>query len=117
MVREQEMRIRTHPGEVLLEEFLKPNSITPDGLALALDVPPMMIRDIVAERGSLSADACLRLARYFHTSAEFWINLQTAHDLSVAANELDDVLEHIVPFEGEARQPAHGDYGGFAPHP
>ena len=91
------MRIRTHPGEILLEEFLKPNNITPHGLALALGVPPTRIADIVHRRRGLSADTCIRLARFFGTSAEFWSNLQSAHDLSLVASELAGTLERIVP--------------------
>ena len=91
------MRIRTHPGEILLEEFLKPNRITPHGLALALGVPPTRIADIVHQRRGLSADTCIRLARFFGTSAEFWSNLQSAHELSLVANELGSTLERIVP--------------------
>ena len=92
------MRIRTHPGEILLEEFLKPNHITPHALALALCVPSTRTSDIVHQRRGMSADTCMRLARYFGTSAEFWCNLQNAHDLSVAASRLEGALERIVPF-------------------
>lgn len=101
------MRIRTHPGEILLEEFLKPNNITPHGLALALGVPPTRIADIVHQRRGLSADTCIRLARFFGTSAEFWSNLQSAHDLSLVANELENTLERIVPL-GERAQKTRG---------
>ncbi|MBD5647229.1 MAG: HigA family addiction module antidote protein [Desulfovibrio sp.] len=101
------MRIRTHPGEILLEEFLKPNNITPHGLALALGVPPTRIADIVHQRRGLSADTSIRLARFFGTSAEFWSNLQSAHDLSLVANELENTLERIVPL-GERAQKTRG---------
>ena len=93
------MRIRTHPGEILLEEFLKPHNITPHGLALALGVPPTRIADIVHQRRGLSADTCIRLAHFFGTSAEFWSNLQSAYDLSLVANELGSTLERIVPLK------------------
>ena len=98
------MRIRTHPGEILLEEFLKPNNITPHGLALALGVPPTRIADIVHQRRGLSADTCIRLARFFGTSAEFWSNLQSAHDLSLVESELGSALERIVPLRERAAQ-------------
>ena len=98
------MRIRTHPGEILLEEFLRPHNITPHGLALALGVPPTRIADIVHQRRGLSADTCIRLARFFGTSAEFWSNLQSAYDLSLVANELGSALERIVPLEERAQK-------------
>lgn len=91
------MRIRTHPGEILLEEFLKPYHMTPRALALALDVPPSRIADIIHARRSVSADTAARLARYFGTSAAFWCNLQTAYDLSVVERDKRDELARIVP--------------------
>jgi antitoxin HigA-1 len=77
-------RIRTHPGEVLREEFMLPLGISSRQLALALDVPGNRVSDIVRQRRDVSADTAIRLARYFGTDARFWINLQTAHDLSKA---------------------------------
>lgn len=91
------MRIRTHPGEILLEEFLKPYHVTPHALALALGVPPTRIADIVHGRRGISTDTAARLARYFGTSAEFWCNLQTAYDLSIIERDKQEELSRIVP--------------------
>ena len=81
------MRIKTHPGEILREEFLEHMGLTAHALALALRVPATRIGEIVNERRAVSADTALRLARYFGTSPEFWINLQSAYDLSKVAVE------------------------------
>ncbi|MBQ7249039.1 MAG: HigA family addiction module antidote protein [Deltaproteobacteria bacterium] len=99
------MRIRTHPGEVLLEEFLKPLGLSAHGLALAIGVPPTRIADIVHQRRGVSADTATRLARYFGTTAEFWCNLQSAHELSVVAATKQQELAHIIP-HGEGTAPA-----------
>jgi addiction module HigA family antidote len=79
-------RVRTHPGEVLREEFMKPLGLTANALSLELRVPPTRIGDIIrAEKPrSVTADTALRLSRYFSTSPEFWTNLQSAYDLSIA---------------------------------
>ena len=91
------MRIRTHPGEVLLEEFLKPLNLSAHGLALAIGVPPTRIADIVHQRRGVSADTAARLARYFGTSADFWCNLQSAHDISLVVAKKEQELSRIVP--------------------
>ena len=91
------MRIRTHPGEVLLEEFLRPMKISAHALALALSVPPTRISEIVHQRRAITADTAARLSRYFGTSAAFWLNLQSAYDLSVVENEIRDDLSRIRP--------------------
>lgn len=77
-------RIRTHPGEILREEFLAPLGMSANALARELRVPPNRITAIVNGTRSVTADTALRLARYFGTTPEFWINLQAAHDLSLA---------------------------------
>lgn len=92
------MRIKTHPGEVLLEEFLKPMQLTAHALALALGVPSTRISEIVHQRRAVTADTAARLARYFGTSAEFWLNLQTAYDLSVTASRIQPELARITPY-------------------
>ena len=73
-----------HPGEVLREEFLMPLDMRAHALAQALRVPAPRINDIVRERRGVSADTALRLARYFGTTPEFWLNLQRAFDLKKA---------------------------------
>ena len=77
-------RVRTHPGEVLREEFLEPLHVSAHQLADALDVPANRISEILRERRSVTADTALRLAAHFKTTPEFWLNLQMAHDLSKA---------------------------------
>lgn len=78
-------RITTHPGEMLAEEFLHPLGMSVNALALALRVPATRIGAIVKGKRSVSADTALRLSRFFGTSPELWMNLQTAYDLSKAS--------------------------------
>lgn len=85
-----------HPGEILNEEFLKPFHISQYRLANDISVPPRRINEIVHGRRSVSADTALRLARYFGTSDQFWINLQTRYDLEVEKDKLADRLEKEV---------------------
>jgi addiction module HigA family antidote len=82
-------RIRTHPGEVLREEYLEPLGLSARALAEAIGVPPNRLTEIVAERRAVTADTAIRLARYFGTDARFWLNLQMAHDLSKAEAATD----------------------------
>ena len=82
-------RIRTHPGEILREEYLAPLGLSARALADALRVPNNRISDIIRERRDISADTAIRLGRYFKTDPQFWLNLQTAHDLSKAIAEAD----------------------------
>ncbi|MBI3660825.1 HigA family addiction module antidote protein, partial [Candidatus Acetothermia bacterium] len=77
-----------HPGEVLLEEFLKPMKISQNRLALDIGVPPRRINEIVLEKRSITADTALRLARYFGMSPQFWLGLQADYDLDMAMDEL-----------------------------
>jgi addiction module HigA family antidote len=72
-----------HPGEILSEDFMKPYSLSMNKLALDLRVPITRIADIVGERRGISPDTAPRLARYFKTSAQFWLNLQTKYDLEI----------------------------------
>jgi addiction module HigA family antidote len=90
------MRIRTHPGEVLREEFVAPLGISANGLAIALRVPATRIGEIVREQRGVTAETALRLARYFGTSPEFWLNLQQAHDLSLAQQAIGDSIAREV---------------------
>lgn len=73
-----------HPGEVLREDFLKELGMSANALAKALSVPAPRINDIVRERRGVTADTALRLARYFDSSPQFWLNLQAAYELRVA---------------------------------
>lgn len=77
-----------HPGEVLLEEFLKPLEISQNALARAIDVPPRRINEIVLGKRSISADTAVRLARAFGTSEQFWLGLQADYDLEEARAEV-----------------------------
>jgi addiction module HigA family antidote len=89
-------RVTTHPGEVLSEEFLKPLGMSVNALALALRVPATRIGAIVKGERSVTADTALRLARFFGTSAEFWITLQATHDLTKARMESGGMIERDV---------------------
>jgi addiction module HigA family antidote len=80
-------RIRSHPGEVLKQEFLVPLNMSARALADAIFVPANRLTDILRGRRDVSADTALRLGRYFGTTAQFWMNLQAAHDLSRAEAE------------------------------
>ena len=85
-----------HPGEVLLEEFLKPMQLSQNRLALDIGVHPRRINEIVLGKRSITADTALRLARYFGTSPQFWLGLQADYDLDVAMDVLGDRLEREV---------------------
>ncbi len=85
-----------HPGEVLLEEFLKPMGLSQNRLALDIGVPARRINEIVLGKRGITADTALRLARYFGVSPQFWMGLQTDFDLDVAADALADTLEREV---------------------
>ena len=81
-----------HPGEILLEEFLKPLSLTQYRLAKSLSVPPRRINEIIQGRRSITADTALRLARFFGNSERFWLNLQTTYDLELERDHLGERL-------------------------
>jgi addiction module HigA family antidote len=93
-----------HPGEILLEEFLKPLQITQYRLAREIHVPPRRINEIVHGQRAITADTALRLARYLGTSAHFWVNLQARYDIETAADRLGSRLEReIAPASSLAR--------------
>jgi addiction module HigA family antidote len=77
-----------HPGEVLREEFLVPLGMSAHALALELKVPAPRINEIVRERRAITPDTALRLARYFGTTPQFWLNLQTSYDLRMAERQV-----------------------------
>ncbi|MFN8454002.1 MAG: HigA family addiction module antitoxin [Anaerolineae bacterium] len=85
-----------HPGEVLLEEFLKPLGLSQNRLALDMGVPPRRINEIVLGKRSISADTALRLGRFFGMSPQFWLGLQMDYDLDVTADALAARLEREV---------------------
>jgi addiction module HigA family antidote len=85
-----------HPGEVLLEEFLKPMGLSQNRLALDLGVPPRRINEIVTAKRNVTADTALRLGRYFHMSPQFWLGLQMDYDLDVTADKLANRLNREV---------------------
>ena len=97
-----------HPGEFLREDFMKPLSLSNNGLALALRVPATRISEIVNQRRGISTDTAFRLSQYFNTSPEFWMNMQQAYDLSLGKNELlprikKEVRRHGAALEMHAR--------------
>ena len=85
-----------HPGEILLEEFLRPLSVTQYRLARDISVPPRLINEIVLGKRAISADTALRMARYFGTTERFWLNLQTRYDLEIERDRLGDRLKKEV---------------------
>jgi len=89
-------RMTVHPGEVLNEEFLKPLGMSINALAIALRVPATRIGAIVKGERSVTADTALRLARFFDTSPEFWMNLQAMHDLTKTRIENGEAIARDV---------------------
>jgi antitoxin HigA-1 len=85
-----------HPGEVLLEEFLKPMGLSQNQLALSIRVPARRINEIVHGKRRVTPDTALRLARYFDVSPQFWLGLQMDYDLDVAAEEIGDRIQREV---------------------
>ena len=93
---EQELLAPIHPGEILLEEFLKPMKISQESLARDLNVPIEQINKIIQEKRGITADIALRLSRYFGMSERFWMNLQTRYDIEVEKDRLRECLEKEV---------------------
>ena len=85
-----------HPGEILLEEFLKPMGISQYRLAKDINVDPRRINAIIHGKSAITADTALRLSRYFGTSEHFWLNLQARYDLEIHKERLGDSLEKEV---------------------
>ncbi|QTG75178.1 HigA family addiction module antitoxin [Trueperella pecoris] len=88
-----------HPGEILMEDFLEGFGISQNKLALAIGVPPRRINEIVHGKRGITADTAIRLSRYFGTSAEFWMNLQSNYELRLQRHALRDVLVEIKPIQ------------------
>jgi addiction module HigA family antidote len=85
-----------HPGEVLLEEFLKPLKLSQNRLAIDIGVDSRRVNEIVNGKRSITADTALRLARYFGVSADFWMGLQMDYDLDIAADKMATILQRDV---------------------
>lgn len=98
MVRVPTNRIPTHPGEMLLEEFLTPMGITQKDLADNIEVPYQRINEIVNGRRGITPSTALRLAKFFDVSPDFWMNLQLRWDLYFARQDENKILERIQPY-------------------
>ena len=85
-----------HPGEILREEFLLPLGMTPNALSIELRVPAPRINDVVCERRGITTDTALRLARFFHMTPKFWLNLQTSFDLKQTEMAVGEKIEHEI---------------------
>lgn len=97
VIRKGTPKWRVHPGEILREEFLRPMGMSAYELAKRLHVPPPRVNDIVLERRGISADTAVRLSRFFGTTEQFWLNLQSAYEVSVVKGEHGDEIELIEP--------------------
>ena len=86
-----------HPGEILREDFMRPLGLSSNALARAIGVTPARINEIVREKRGITAETALRLARFFGTSVDLWMNLQQRYDLERAKDLLGDSLEQIKP--------------------
>ena len=86
-----------HPGEILREDYLAALGLSVNALAIALRIPATRLHEIVKERRAVTPDTALRLARYFRTDAQSWLNLQSSYDLKVAAREIGDKIKREVP--------------------
>lgn len=98
MVRVPTSRSPTHPGEILLEEFLNPMGLTQRELADAIHVPYQRINDLVNERRGITPSTALRLAKFFGMTPDFWMSLQLRWDLYFAQKEEMNILQEIQPF-------------------
>jgi len=84
-----------HPGEILMEEFLKPMELSQNRLAKALSVPARRINEIVLGKRAVTADTALRLGKYFDMEPEFWLNLQKRYELELAKDKIGDTLKVV----------------------
>lgn len=88
-----------HPGEIIKHEYLEPLGMSVNALAFALCVPTPRMNDVVRQKRAVSVDTALRLARYFNTTAQFWLNLQTSYDLKMAKQSMDTINNEIHPLQ------------------
>ena len=105
MGKSEQLMAPVHPGEILREDFMKPMALSVNKLALDLHVPATRIGEIVHERRRITAETALRLARYFKTNAEFWLNLQNFYDLEVTrrsgkTSEIERQVQPVGAVEG-----------------
>jgi addiction module HigA family antidote len=92
----EEKMAPVHPGEILIEDFMKPLGISQYRLAKAMNVYPRKINEIIQGKRSITADTALRLARFFGTSPEVWMNLQAHYDLELAKDALEEAVKREV---------------------
>ena len=97
-----------HPGEILMEDFIEGFGITQNKLAVSIGVPPRRINEIVHGKRGITADTAIRLARYFGTSEEFWMNLQSNYELRRERRSLRDKVAAITPLESREHSPRRG---------
>ncbi|MGI8417973.1 MAG: HigA family addiction module antitoxin [Nakamurella sp.] len=98
-ITEDDLIAPIHPGEVLMEDFIEGFGITQNKLAVAIGVPPRRINEIVHGKRGITADTAIRLARYFGTSDELWMNLQSNYELRLERRALRDKLASITPLQ------------------
>ena len=96
-----------HPGAILRTQFMERYSLSASALAIRLHVPAPRVNDIVRERRGISPDSALRLARFFRTTAQYWMDLQTAYDLALAQEQAgEQIVREVLPVATEATEPA-----------
>lgn len=88
-----------HPGEILMEDFIEGFGVTQNKLAVSIGVPPRRINEIVHGKRGITADTAIRLARYFGTSEEFWMNLQSNYELRLERRVLREAVAGITPLQ------------------
>jgi antitoxin HigA-1 len=103
MGKTEKLMAPVHPGEILREDFMKPLGLSANKLALELHVPATRIGEILHERRRITAETALRLARYFKTNAEFWLNLQSFYDLECErrAGKVSEIDRQVQPVEAD----------------
>ncbi|MCH8178843.1 MAG: HigA family addiction module antidote protein [Proteobacteria bacterium] len=96
-----------HPGAILRTQFMEPHGLSASGLAIRLHVPAPRVNDIVRERRGISPDSALRLARFFGTTPQYWMDLQTAYDLKVAEQQAGEQIrrEIVIAVQSPVVQP------------
>ena len=104
MIRVPTHREPTHPGEILLEEFLKPLGMTQKDLANAIHVPYQRVNEIINKKRGITLSTALRLAKFFGTSEDFWLNLQLRYSLYNAKKKESEILKSIKPIDSRQRE-------------